>query len=128
MERKQRANPLAAIIRSQLLQYPNDKWLKSFHRWEQLSPIKMWRLSRRLPEKLKASVIKLMNLIRHYLDNHSIRNSLIMMVAIPTSLVCAFIGMWLFGYSLNMITWLSLSVLLGGICSNHRSGSNIYCT
>ncbi len=44
---------------------------------------------------------------------HSVRNSIIVMVAIPTSLVCAFIGMWLFGYSLNMITLLALSLVIG---------------
>ncbi len=44
---------------------------------------------------------------------HSIRNSIIVMVAIPTSLVCAFIGMWMFGYSLNVITLLALSLVIG---------------
>lgn len=44
---------------------------------------------------------------------HSIRNAIIVMVAIPTSLVCAFIGMWMFGYSLNVITLLALSLVIG---------------
>jgi HAE1 family hydrophobic/amphiphilic exporter-1 len=44
---------------------------------------------------------------------HSLRNSIIVMVAIPTSLICAFIGMWMFGYSLNVITLLALSLVIG---------------
>lgn len=44
---------------------------------------------------------------------HSLRNSFIVMVAIPTSLVCAFIGMWLFDFSLNMVTLLALSLVIG---------------
>ncbi|HBE80608.1 MAG TPA: acriflavin resistance protein [Firmicutes bacterium] len=44
---------------------------------------------------------------------HSVRNSLIVMVAIPTSLVVTFIGMWAFGFSLNIITLLALSLVIG---------------
>ncbi len=44
---------------------------------------------------------------------HSIRNSLIVMVAIPTSLVVTFIGMWASGFSLNIITLLALSLVIG---------------
>lgn len=44
---------------------------------------------------------------------HSIRNSLIVMVAIPTSLVVTFIGMWACGFSLNIITLLALSLVIG---------------
>lgn len=44
---------------------------------------------------------------------HSIRNSLIVMIAIPTSLVVTFIGMWAFGFSLNIITLLALSLIIG---------------
>jgi hydrophobic/amphiphilic exporter-1 (mainly G- bacteria), HAE1 family len=44
---------------------------------------------------------------------HSIRNSIIVMIAIPTSLVVTFIGMWAFGFSLNIITLLALSLVIG---------------
>jgi HAE1 family hydrophobic/amphiphilic exporter-1 len=44
---------------------------------------------------------------------HSFRNSLIVMVAIPTSLVSTFIGMWAFGFTLNIITLLALSLVIG---------------
>lgn len=44
---------------------------------------------------------------------HSIRNSIIVMIAIPTSLVTTFIGMWAFGFSLNIITLLALSLVIG---------------
>lgn len=44
---------------------------------------------------------------------HSLRNSMIVMVSIPTSLVTTFIGMYLFGFSLNLMTLLSLSLVVG---------------
>jgi HAE1 family hydrophobic/amphiphilic exporter-1 len=44
---------------------------------------------------------------------HSIRNSLIVLVSIPTSLVTTFIGMYVFGFSLNLMTLLSLSLVVG---------------
>ncbi len=44
---------------------------------------------------------------------HSLRNSLIVMVSIPTSLVTTFIGMYVFGFSLNLMTLLSLSLVVG---------------
>jgi HAE1 family hydrophobic/amphiphilic exporter-1 len=44
---------------------------------------------------------------------HSIRNSLIVMVAIPVSLVSTFIGMSLMGFSLNMMSLLGLSLVVG---------------
>ncbi|HBE76960.1 MAG TPA: acriflavin resistance protein [Firmicutes bacterium] len=44
---------------------------------------------------------------------HSFRNSLIVMVAIPTSLVTTFIGMWVYGCTLNVITLLALSLVIG---------------
>ena len=43
---------------------------------------------------------------------HSLRNSLIVLVSIPTSLVTTFIGMYLFGFSLNLMTLLSLSLVV----------------
>lgn len=44
---------------------------------------------------------------------HSIRNSLIVMVAIPMSLIATFIGMYLLGYSLNLMSLLGLSLVVG---------------
>lgn len=44
---------------------------------------------------------------------HSIRNSLIVMVAIPVSLIATFIGMFLLGYSLNLMSLLGLSLVVG---------------
>lgn len=44
---------------------------------------------------------------------HSLRNSLIVMVAIPASLVSTFIGMYAFGFSLNLMTLLALSLVIG---------------
>lgn len=44
---------------------------------------------------------------------HSIRNSLIVMVAIPASLISTFIGMSLLGYSLNLMSLLALSLVVG---------------
>lgn len=44
---------------------------------------------------------------------HSYRNSLIVMVAIPLSLVATFIGMSLFGFTLNLMSLLGLSLVVG---------------
>jgi hydrophobic/amphiphilic exporter-1 (mainly G- bacteria), HAE1 family len=44
---------------------------------------------------------------------HSIRNALIVMVAIPASLIATFIGMALLGYSLNLMSLLGLSLVVG---------------
>ncbi|SDE56590.1 efflux RND transporter permease subunit [Riemerella columbipharyngis] len=44
---------------------------------------------------------------------HSYRNALIVMVSIPTSLVATFIGINLFGYSLNLMSLLALSLVVG---------------
>ncbi|MBI5475944.1 MAG: efflux RND transporter permease subunit [Ignavibacteriales bacterium] len=44
---------------------------------------------------------------------HSIRNSLIVMVAIPTSLITTFIAIYAFGFSLNLMTLLGLSLVIG---------------
>ncbi|MGE5583616.1 MAG: efflux RND transporter permease subunit [Bacillota bacterium] len=44
---------------------------------------------------------------------HSIRNSFIVLVAIPTSLVSTIIGMWIFNFSLNLVTLLALSLVIG---------------
>lgn len=44
---------------------------------------------------------------------HSLRNSFIVMIAIPASLVSTFICMYLFGFSLNLMTLLALSLVIG---------------
>jgi HAE1 family hydrophobic/amphiphilic exporter-1 len=44
---------------------------------------------------------------------HSLRNSLIVLVAIPASLVSAFVAMGLFGYTLNLMTLLAMSLIIG---------------
>lgn len=44
---------------------------------------------------------------------HSIRNALIVMVAIPASLIATFIFMSLLGYSLNLMSLLALSLVVG---------------
>ncbi|NUM30764.1 MAG: efflux RND transporter permease subunit [Bacteroidetes bacterium] len=43
----------------------------------------------------------------------SYRNSLIVAVAIPTSLITAFGTMWLLGYTLNLMTLLAMSLVIG---------------
>lgn len=44
---------------------------------------------------------------------HSLRDSFIVMVAIPTSIVSTFIAMYFFGYSLNLMTLLGMSLVIG---------------
>lgn len=44
---------------------------------------------------------------------HSIRNSLIVMVSIPASLIATFIGVFLLGYTLNLMSLLGLSLVVG---------------
>jgi HAE1 family hydrophobic/amphiphilic exporter-1 len=44
---------------------------------------------------------------------HSLRNALIVMVSIPASLIATFIGMSLFHYSLNLMSLLGLSLVVG---------------
>ncbi len=44
---------------------------------------------------------------------HSIRNSVIVMIAIPASLVSTFIAIYAFGFSLNLMTLLGLSLVIG---------------
>ncbi|HEX5169585.1 MAG TPA: efflux RND transporter permease subunit [Cyclobacteriaceae bacterium] len=43
----------------------------------------------------------------------SFRNSFIVLVAIPTSLVTAFAVMWILGYTLNLMTLLAMSLIIG---------------
>ncbi|HWR94167.1 MAG TPA: efflux RND transporter permease subunit [Flavobacterium sp.] len=44
---------------------------------------------------------------------HSFRNALIVMVAIPASLIATFIGIYLMGYTLNLMSLLGLSLVVG---------------
>ncbi|WP_353129334.1 efflux RND transporter permease subunit [Parapedobacter pyrenivorans] len=44
---------------------------------------------------------------------HSLRNAVIVMVAIPASLIATFIGISLFGYTLNLMSLLGLSLVVG---------------
>ncbi|MGL6022721.1 MAG: efflux RND transporter permease subunit [Chitinophagaceae bacterium] len=44
---------------------------------------------------------------------HSIRDSLIVLVAIPASLISTFIALYLFGYTLNLMTLLAMSLVIG---------------
>jgi len=44
---------------------------------------------------------------------HSMRNALIVMVAIPASLVTTFIGIHIFGFTFNLMTLLALSLVVG---------------
>lgn len=44
---------------------------------------------------------------------HSIRNSLIVMVSIPASIVSVFAAMYIFDFSLNLMTLLALSLVIG---------------
>lgn len=44
---------------------------------------------------------------------HSLRNSLIILVAIPTSLISTFIVIWAFGFTLNLMVLLGLSLVVG---------------
>ncbi len=43
----------------------------------------------------------------------SFRNAIIVLVAIPTSLVTAFAVMWIMGYTLNLMTLLAMSLIIG---------------
>jgi len=44
---------------------------------------------------------------------HSMRNAIIVMVAIPASLVSTFIGIHMFGFTFNLMTLLALSLVVG---------------
>mgnify|MGYP003322391559 CR=1 FL=1 len=44
---------------------------------------------------------------------HNWRNALIVMLVVPLSLIGAFIGMWLFDFTLNLMSLLGLSVVIG---------------
>ena len=48
-----------------------------------------------------------------FLFLHSLRNSLIVLVAIPSSLVASLLVMWMFDFSLNLLTLLALSLVIG---------------
>src|SRR5690606_10129510 len=44
---------------------------------------------------------------------HSARNALIVMVSIPVSLIATFIGIYFMGYTLNLMSLVALSLVVG---------------
>ncbi len=44
---------------------------------------------------------------------HGLRNAFIVMIAIPISIVVSFLGMYLLGYTLNIMTLLAMSLVIG---------------
>ena len=48
-----------------------------------------------------------------FLFLHSARNSLIVLLAIPTSLISTFFFMWLFDFTLNMVSLMALALVIG---------------
>jgi len=44
---------------------------------------------------------------------HSLRNALIVLISIPASLISTFIAMYLLGYTLNLMTLLAMSLVIG---------------
>ncbi len=44
---------------------------------------------------------------------HSIRNSFIVLISIPCSIISVFIAMYVFGFSLNLLTLMALSLVIG---------------
>ncbi len=44
---------------------------------------------------------------------HSLRNAFIVMLAIPSSIISTFIGMYLLGFTLNLMTLLAMSLVVG---------------
>ncbi len=48
-----------------------------------------------------------------FLFLHSFRNSLIVMISIPTSLISVFTAMYIFNFSLNLMTLMALSLVIG---------------
>jgi HAE1 family hydrophobic/amphiphilic exporter-1 len=48
-----------------------------------------------------------------FLFLHSLRNSVIVLVAIPASLIASMLAMWALDYSLNLMTLLALSLVIG---------------
>ncbi len=48
-----------------------------------------------------------------FLFLHSVRNSIIVLIAIPASLIASALAMWALDYSLNLMTLLALSLVIG---------------
>jgi hydrophobic/amphiphilic exporter-1 (mainly G- bacteria), HAE1 family len=48
-----------------------------------------------------------------FLFLHSLRNSVIVLIAIPASLIASMLAMWALDYSLNLMTLLALSLVIG---------------
>ena len=51
---------------------------------------------------------------------HTFRNLLFIFVAIPTSIISTFTFFWLFGFSLNLLTLLAMSIVVGVIVDDLR--------
>ena len=58
------------------------------------------------------NVVLLVSLVM-FIFLHSLRNALIVMFVVPISLIVSFVGMYLLGYSLNLMTLLALSLIIG---------------
>jgi HAE1 family hydrophobic/amphiphilic exporter-1 len=63
--------------------------------------------------KVDLSIAVLLVAIVMLMFLHSIRNSLIVLVAIPTSLISTFIAIWAFELTLNLMVLLGLSLVVG---------------
>lgn len=48
-----------------------------------------------------------------FLFLHSLRNSFIVMISIPCSIISVFVAMYIFNFSLNMLTLMALSLVIG---------------
>jgi len=48
-----------------------------------------------------------------FLFLHSIRNSIIVLISIPSSIISVFIAMYIFDFSLNLLTLMALSLVIG---------------
>src|SRR3712207_9318162 len=52
---------------------------------------------------------------------HTWRNTLIVLLAIPTSLVSTFLVMYFFGFSLNVISLMALALTIGILVEDRKS-------
>ncbi len=48
-----------------------------------------------------------------FLFLHDVRNSIIVLISIPASLIASILAMWMFDFSLNLMTLLALSLVIG---------------
>ena len=57
---------------------------------------------------------------------HSLRNAAIVMVSIPASLIATFIGISLMGYTLNLMSLLGLSLVVGILSTHYIQNESTY--